>query len=59
MQMAFLEAQVPQLRIVTKYNKHTYFEFSVKDLHPIDQIEMHKQTGQVIASTLKNTAMSL
>ena len=28
-------------------------------MHPNDQIEMHKHTGQMIASTLTNTAMSL
>lgn len=59
MQMAFLQAQVPQPRTVAQYHKHTYFEFNVKDVHPIDQIEMHKQIGQMIASTLINTAISL
>lgn len=59
MQMAFLQAQVPQPRTAAQYQKHTYFEFNVKDVHPIDQIEMQKQTGQMITSTLTNTAMSL
>lgn len=59
MQMAFLQAQVPQPRIATQYEKHTSFEFNVQDVHPIDQIEMHKQTRQKIASTLTSTAMSL
>ncbi len=59
MHMAFLQAQIPHPRTVSHYQKHTYFEFNVKDVHPIDQIEMQKQTGQVISSTLTNTAMSL
>lgn len=59
MHMAFLHAQVPQPRTAVEYKKHTSFEFNVKDVHPIDQIEMHKQIGQMIASTLKNNAMSL
>ena len=59
MQMDFLQAQVPSPRTVAQYHKHTSFQFNVKDVNPIDQIEMHKQNGQMIASTLKNTAMSL
>jgi len=45
MQMAFLQAQVPQPKTATQYQKHTSFEFNVKDVHPIDQIEMQKQTS--------------
>jgi len=56
--MAFLEAQVPQPKAVLHY-KMTTFEFDVKDRHPIDQMEMHKQTGEMIFSTVTNTAMSL
>jgi len=35
------------------------FEFDVKDIHPIDQMEMHKKIGEMISSTITNTAMSL
>jgi len=59
MQMAFLQAQIPQPRTAAHYQKQTSFEFNVKDVHSIDQIEMHKQTGQMIYSTLTNTTMSL
>ena len=58
MQMAFLEAQTSQPKSTTEY-KSTTFEFSTKDIHPIDQMEMHKQTGEMISSTLTNTSMSL
>jgi len=59
MQMAFLKAQITQPRTATHYQKQTSFEFNVKDVHPIDQIEMQKHTGQMIASTLTNIAMSM
>lgn len=47
MKMAFLQAQVPQPKVTSDYKKTT-FEFDVKDIHPIDQMEMHKQTGEMI-----------
>lgn len=56
--MAFLEAQVLQLKAASDYKKTT-FEFDVKDIHPIDQMEMHKQTREMIFSIITNTAMSL
>jgi hypothetical protein len=34
------------------------FEFDVKDVHPVDQMDMHRQTGEMIFSTLKNTSMT-
>lgn len=59
MQMDFLQAQISQPRTNAHYQKQTSFEFNVKDVRPINQIEMHKQTGQMISSTLTNTPMSL
>lgn len=56
--MAFLQAQVPQPQATSDYKKTT-FEFDIKDIHPIDQMEMHKQTGEMIFSTVTNIAMSL
>jgi len=38
MQINFLQAQVPQPKTVTQYEKQYSFEFNVKDVHPIDQI---------------------
>ena len=45
MQMAFLQAQIREPRTAVHYQKQTSFEFNVKDVHPIGQIEMHKQTS--------------
>lgn len=56
--MAFLEAQNPHPKTPTDY-KTTTFEFNTKDIHPTDQMEMHKQMGEIISSTLTNTTMSL
>ena len=58
MRMAFLEAQVTEPKGAADYKK-TSFEFNAKGIHPIDQMEMHKQTGEMISSTLTNTSMSL
>lgn len=33
------------------------FEVLAKDIHPIDQIELHKQTGEMVYSTLTSKAM--
>jgi hypothetical protein len=43
MQMAFLQAQVPHPKTVADYKK-TSFEFDVKDVHPVDQMDMHRKT---------------
>ena len=56
--MAFVQAQVPQPKATLDYKKTT-FEFDVKDIHPINQMEMHKQTGEMIYSTLNKHALSL
>ena len=58
MQMAFLETQIPYPKTPTDY-KSTIFELSIKDIHSIDQMDMHKQTGEMISSTLTNIDMSL
>lgn len=57
MKMAFLEAQIPQPKTTSYYNITT-FEFSTKYIPPIDQMEMLKQTSEMISSTLTNTTMS-
>ena len=56
--MAFLQAQVPQPKGAVDYKK-TYLEFYVRDIHPIDQMEMHKHTGEMIFSTVTNTVVTL
>lgn len=57
-QMAFLQAVVLQSKGTSDYRK-TSSKFDVKDIHPIDQMEMHKKTGEMIFSTVTNIAMTL
>jgi type IV secretory pathway VirD2 relaxase len=56
MHMAFLQAQVPHPKEISDYNRST-FEFDIKEVHPADQMDMHRQTGEIIFSTLDNTSM--
>ena len=58
MRMEFLEAQIHQPKSASDYKK-TSFEFDAKKIHPIDQMEIHKQTSEMIFSTLTSIAMSL
>ena len=58
MKMAFLEAQILQPKTTADYKK-TSFEFDVNHIHPIEKMEMHKQTIEMISSILTNTTMSL
>jgi len=44
MQMTFMKLIIQQPRSIVDYLK-TDFEVLAKDIHPIDQIELHKQTG--------------
>jgi len=46
MQMTFLQAQIPQPETPLDYQKQTSFEFNVKYVHPIDQIEMHNKLAK-------------
>jgi len=39
--MEFLQAQFTQPKSVA-YFKWTTFEFEAKDIHPLDQIDMHR-----------------
>ena len=55
MQMEFLQAQVPYPKTIVDYKK-TSFEFDVKDVHPIDRMDMHRKTGEMIFSSLTNTS---
>ena len=56
--MAFPQAQIPHPKATSDYKK-TSFEFDVKDIHHIDQMEMHKQTWEMIFSIVIITAMTL
>jgi hypothetical protein len=55
--MELLHAQVSYPNTTTDYKK-TSFEFDVKNVHPIDQMDMHRQRGEMIYLTLKNTSMT-
>ena len=55
--MAFLQAKVPYTNTTVDYKK-TSFEFDIKDVHPIDQMDMHKQTGKMIYSTMTKSTMT-
>jgi hypothetical protein len=55
--MEFLQAQVPYPKTTTNYKK-TSFEFDIKDVHPVNQMDMHRQTREMIFSTLTNTSMT-
>jgi hypothetical protein len=57
MQMEFLQAQVPRPKTIVDYRK-TSFEFDVKEVHLVDQMDMHKKTGEMVLSTLKNTSLN-
>ena len=50
-QMSFLKPTIQQPKSMADYLK-TGFEVLAKDIHPIDQIELHKQTSEMVYSTL-------
>lgn len=54
--MSFLKPIVQQPKPIADYLK-TDFEVLVKDIHPIDQIELHKQIWEIVYSKLKSKAM--
>ena len=51
MHMAFLQAHVPDPKVITDYKRAT-FEIQTKDVHLADQIDLHKQTGEMVFYTL-------
>lgn len=54
--MSYLKPKVQQPKSAVDYLR-TNFEVMEKDIHPLDQIELHKQTGEMIYSTLTGKAM--
>ena len=56
--MDFLQAHVPFPKAPSDY-KRTIFYFNANQIHPIDQMDMHRQLGEIIFSTMTNTAMAL
>jgi hypothetical protein len=57
MHMAYLHALVLDPKVISDYRRAT-FEFEAKDVHPVDQMDMHKQTGKMISHTLARVATS-
>jgi len=57
MQISFLEANVPTPRSSRDY-KESMFTFDAQHIHPIDQMDLHKKTSEMMYSTLINTTMS-
>jgi hypothetical protein len=57
MHMAFLQAQVPDPKVITDYKRAT-FEFQTKDVHPANQMDLHKQTGEMVFHTLAHASAS-
>jgi hypothetical protein len=57
MHMDFLQAQVPDPKVITDYKRAT-FEFQTKDVHPADQMDLHKQTGEMVFHTLAHASAS-
>jgi hypothetical protein len=57
MHMAYLHALVPDPKVISDYRRTT-FEFQAKDMHPTDQMDMHKQAKEMISHTLARVATS-
>ena len=55
MHMDFLQAQVPDPKIITDYKRET-FEFHTKYVHPTDQMDLHRKTGEIVFSTLASAS---
>ena len=54
--MNYFKPKVQQPKSAEDYLR-TNFEVMANDSHPLDQIELHKQTGEMIYSTLTGKAM--
>jgi hypothetical protein len=57
MHMAFLQAQVPDPKVITDYKRAT-FEFQTKDVHPANHMDLHKKTGEMVFYTLVHASTS-
>jgi hypothetical protein len=55
MHMVFLQAQVPNPKAIIDYKRET-FKFHTRDVHPADQMDLHRQTWEMIFSTLENAS---
>jgi hypothetical protein len=55
MHMEFLQEQVPDPKVIADYKRDT-FKFQTKDVHPADQMDLHKQTGEMVFYTLAHAS---
>jgi hypothetical protein len=55
MHMAFLQAQMPDPKEIIDYKRET-FKFQTKDVHPVVQMDLHRQTGEMAFSTLAHAS---
>jgi hypothetical protein len=55
MHLAFLQAQVSQPKEITDYKRSTII-FDTKQVHPADQMDLHRQTGEMVFSTLAHAS---
>ena len=55
--MSHFKPKLQQPQTAADYIR-TNFEVLAKDIHPLDQIELHKKTGEMIYSTLTDKAMA-
>lgn len=56
--MSFLQPTIQHPKSSIDYKK-TGYEIVAKDVHPIDQIDFHKQVGKMLYSTMTDKAMSV
>lgn len=54
--LCHFKPKIPQPQTTEDYIK-TNFEVLAKDIHPMDQIELHKQTCEMVYATLADKAM--
>jgi len=54
--LSHFKPKILQPQIAADYIK-TSLEFLPKDIHPMDQIELHKQIGEMVYATLTDKAM--
>jgi hypothetical protein len=57
MHMAYLQEQVSDPKVILDYKRDT-FEFQAKDMHPTDQMDLHKHTGEMVFHTLAHALAS-
>jgi hypothetical protein len=55
MHMAFLQEQVADPKVITDYKRET-FESQTKDVHPADQMDLHRKNGEMVFSTLAHAS---